>query len=122
MLNDRIEFIIDGLKELKLGIRPEDLPNPKEARLQYSFKKGGKQALISMSSRTGAHTQDECVDPAKSNPTGPRAVIQSYNSELTSSGLRFGELEIQGAHAKTSLTGTHDTQEVIMIDFLQTFE
>jgi hypothetical protein len=118
ILNDRLEFTIDGQRELKLGIRPEDLPNPMEVQLQYSFKKRGNQVLVSMSSRTGAKNQTECIDPAKSSPNGPRAVIQSYNSELTSSGLRFGELEIQGVRAKTDSNGTYVAKEETSIDFI----
>nr|MDO8100415.1 hypothetical protein [Candidatus Njordarchaeota archaeon] len=118
LLKDHAEFIIDGKKELKLGIRPEDLPNPKEARLEYRFMKLGKDVLIAMSSRTGATRQTGCVDPAKSDPDGPKAVIQSYNSEVESSGLQFGELEIQGARAKMRTDGTAMTEQETRIDFL----
>jgi hypothetical protein len=118
VLEDQVEFTIDGQKELKLGIRPEDLPNPQEARMEYHFKKNGKNALISVFSPTGAHNQSECVDPSKSNPSGMRAVIQSYNSDLKSSGLQFGELEIQGARAKMRQDGGFVANEEIMIDFM----
>jgi hypothetical protein len=117
ILDDRVEFTLDGLRELKLGIRPEDLHNPREAQLQYSFKKRGDQVLISVLSRTGAKSQSECVDPARSNPTGPRAVIQSYNSELASSGMRYGELEIQGPQAKMMPIDSSETEEEVLIDF-----
>lgn len=119
MLDDRIEFTIDGQRELKVGIRPEDLPNPNEAQLKYTFNKNGMHVNVIMVSRTGAKCQKECVDPAKSNPNGPRAVIQSYNSELASSGLRFGELEIQGARAKTESNSTCVAREETSIDFVQ---
>lgn len=114
---DRLSFRIDGEKELKLGVRPEDLPNPREARLTYVYKRHGKNILISMFSRTGAKNQEECVDPAKSNPKGPRAVIQSYNSDVKSSGLKFGELEIQGSRAKTQPDGKAMAEHEVTIDF-----
>jgi hypothetical protein len=114
---DRIEFTLDGQKELKLGIRPEDLPNPRQAQLQYSYKSGRNQVLISMFSRTGAKNQSECVDPPRSNPTGPRAVIQSYSSEQISSELRYGEMEIQAAKARLRSISTYEAEEIILIDF-----
>ncbi len=118
MFDDRIGFTIDGQRELKVGIRPEDLPDPSEAQLKYTFRKSGMHVNVAMASRTGAKSQIECVDQAKSNPNGPRAVIQSYNSELTSSGLCFGELEIQGAMAKTRQEGNLVAEDEIIIDFL----
>jgi hypothetical protein len=116
--DDRIEFTIDGRRELKVGIRPEDLPNPNEAQLKYTFHKNRMHVNVTMTSRTSAKTQIECVDQAKSNPNGPRAVIQSYNSELTASGLCFGELEIQGAMAKTLQEGNLVAENEIISDFL----
>nr|MDO8135553.1 hypothetical protein [Candidatus Njordarchaeum guaymaensis] len=118
LFKDHVEFMIDGKKELKLGIRPEDLPKPREPRLEYRYRKDGRNVLITMSSRTGAARQDECVDPAKANPNGPKAVIQSCNSELESSGLCFGELEIQGARARVRPDGTAQAEQEIRIDFL----
>ncbi|MEM2134740.1 MAG: DUF6786 family protein [Candidatus Jordarchaeaceae archaeon] len=117
VFENHVEFTIDGQRELKLGIRPEDLPNPQEVRMEYRFKKNGKNVLISVFSLTGAKSQDECVDPPKSNPHGMRAVIQSYNSDSKSSGLKFGELEIQGAKAKKRPDGRLETSEDITINF-----
>jgi hypothetical protein len=114
---DRLEFIIDGQRELKVGVRPEDLANPNIAQLKYTFSKNKKHVNVTMVSRTGAKSQKECVDPAKSNPAGPRAVIQSYNSELTSSGLCFGELEIQGAAGETRQGGNLIAEDEVTIDF-----
>ena len=118
LFNDHVEFVIDGKKELKLGIRPEDLPQPRQPRLEYRYRKDGRNVVIAMSSRTGAARQDECVDPSKSNPSGPKAVIQSYNSELELTGLCFGELEIQGARARVQPDGTALAEQEIRIDFL----
>jgi len=117
LLKNHVEFIVDGKKELKLGIPPEDLPNPRKALVSYRFRKNGMNVLITVSSQTGAIRQAECVDPAKSNPNGLRAVIQSYNSNLESSGLCFGELEIQGARAKIRSNGRIVAEEQISIDF-----
>jgi hypothetical protein len=117
LFKDHVELIIDGRKELKLGIRPEDLPNPREALLSYRFRKNGVSVLITVSSQTGPIQQDECVDPARSDPNGPRAAIQSYNSNTESSGLCFGELEIQGARAKMRSKGRIVAEERIIIDF-----
>jgi hypothetical protein len=116
VLEDRVEFALDGNRELKLGIRPEDLQDPRVAELRYSFVKAGSGVSISLSSRTAAKSQSECPDPARSNPTGTRGVIQLYNSELTSSGMRYGELEIQGALAKTS-TDLRVAELEVGIDF-----
>jgi phosphoenolpyruvate synthase/pyruvate phosphate dikinase len=115
---DHVEFVIDGKKELKLGIRPEDLLLRQEPRLEYRYRKNGKNVFITVSSRTGAARQDECVDPAKSEPNGPKAVIQLYNSEVESSGLCFGELEIQGARARLRPDGTALAEQEVRIDFL----
>jgi hypothetical protein len=117
VFKDHVEFIIDGKKELKLGIRPEDLPNPKKASLSYRLRRVGVDALITMSSQTGANRQDECVDLARSDPNGSKAVVQTYNSDLKSSGLSFGELEIQGPKAKIRSDGRIVAEEEIIIDF-----
>jgi hypothetical protein len=117
LFKDHVEFIIDGKKELKLGIRPEDLPNPKKASLYYRLRKKRVDTLITVSSQSGATRQDECVDPAKSDPNGSRAVVQTYNSDLKSSGLSFGELEIQGAQAKKRSNGRTVAEQQIIIDF-----
>jgi hypothetical protein len=117
VLDDRVEFALDGNRELKLGIRPEDLQDPRVAELRYSFVKAGNGVSISISSGTAAKSQSECPDPARSNPTGPRGVIQLYNSELTSSGMRYGELEVQGALAKTSSTALRVAELEVGIDF-----
>jgi hypothetical protein len=117
LLKNRIEFTIDGKKAAKLGVRPEDLPNPVEARLEYRFVKNGKSVLITVSSRTGATRQDECVDPPKTNPNGPKGVIQSYNSDLKTSGLSYGELEIHGARARIQPNGSAVAEDEIIVDF-----
>ncbi len=46
VFENHVEFTIDGQRELKLGIRPDDLPNPQEARMEYRFMKNGKNVLI----------------------------------------------------------------------------
>jgi hypothetical protein len=117
ILEDRVKFIIDGCRELKLGISPEDLPTPSRTSLRYNFRKKGDSVTISMSSRTAAKSQNECVDPPRSDPNGPKGVIQLYNSELTLSGMRYGELEIQGAQARTLANDSREAEEELVIDF-----
>jgi hypothetical protein len=117
ILEDRVEFTIDGCRELKMGISPEDLPTSSKTSLRYNFRKKGDSATISMSSRTAAKSQNECVDPARSDPAGPKGVIQIYNSELASSGMRYGELEIQGAQARVPANDLREAEEEIVIDF-----
>lgn len=111
-----IDFILDGEKELKLGIPPEDFPNPSKISFSYTYKVNGKNACISVSSNTNASNQDECLDVAKSSPNGLKGVIQFYNSDVSKSGLKYGELEIHSKPTKYT-NGILMTENIITIDF-----
>lgn len=111
-----IDFILDGKKELKLGIPPEDFADNSKINFSYSYKVNGKNASISVSSNTNASNQDECLDVAKSSPNGLKGVIQFYNSDVSKSGLKYGELEI---HSKPSkyIKGILTTESIVTLDF-----
>ncbi|MEM2637511.1 MAG: DUF6786 family protein, partial [Candidatus Korarchaeota archaeon] len=97
--HDHVRLKLDGNREFKIGIVPEDMKDQKLAQIAYLYKNQDKYIAILMTSPTAPLTQDECMDPAKSNPNGPKGAVQSYNSDVNKSGLRFGEIEIQGARA-----------------------
>ncbi len=111
-----IDFILDGEKELKLGIPPEDFPDNSKIAFSYSYKVNGKNASISVNSNTNASNQDECLDVAKSSPNGLKGVIQFYNSDFNKSGLKYGELEIHSKPTKY-IKGVLMTESIITIDF-----
>ncbi|HUT80756.1 MAG TPA: DUF6786 family protein [Candidatus Bathyarchaeia archaeon] len=111
-----IKFIMDGSNELKLGIKPEDLQNPVNQKMKYTFTKNQKRMSLELSSLTGATSQAQCLDKAKANPNGPKGVLQCYNSDCNKSGLAFGELEIQSKPVEK--TGEYwKAKEEILITF-----
>ncbi len=114
--DNSIDFILDGKKELKLGIPPEDFSDQTKIAFSYSYKVDGKNACITVSSNTNASNQEECLDVAKSSPNGLKGVIQFYNSDVNKSGLKYGELEI---HSKPSkyINGILTTESTISINF-----
>ena len=113
---ESIEFILDGEKELKLGIPPEDFPNPQKIDFSYHYNLNGKHVSISLNSNTSASTQEECLDVAKYSPNGLKGVIQFYNSDYSTSSLRYGELEFHSKPTK-KVNGILMTENIINIDF-----
>jgi len=90
--SDHVSFKIDGAAVYKLGIAPEDVPQPGCSRISYYVEHGKNEVfLISMKSLMAPVSQDECFDEAKANPLGPKGCIQSYNSGPD---LCFGEIEL----------------------------
>lgn len=98
--DEYVVFKIDGRNELKLGIAPEDLDNPKEAKIGYIFNPSDNLwAFIGMISHSAPESQRECIDPPKFKEAKRRGSVQSYNSG-PSLGLVFGEIEL---HSKPGI-------------------
>ena len=92
---DHISFKIDGLRVAKLGIRPEDLRREGEAIIGYlSELMNGLWCFLALRTLDAPRSQEECLDVAKADPSGPRGAIQSYNSG-PEFGAGFGEIELQ---------------------------
>jgi len=98
---NEVVVTLDGKNELKVGIRPEDLKDPTQQVMKYYYLHDGNQVLLSLHSQTGARTQKECLDVPRSDvhSTTAKAVIQVYNSDKRTSGLKYGELEIHSRPA-----------------------
>ncbi|MGQ9478714.1 MAG: DUF6786 family protein [Thermoproteota archaeon] len=89
---DHISFKIDGMAVYKLGVRPENMPNPGSSSILYYVGHSRDNVfLISMSTKMSPDNQEECLDVAKANPLGPKGCVQSYNS---GSDMQFGEMEL----------------------------
>lgn len=112
-----IDFKIDGNKELKLGLRPEDLLSNEYASIFYHFSKTDKSCSIVMTSTTHAKNQNDCVDPPKADPKMPKGVIQIYNSDFNKTKLKFGELEIHSSKAQKNKKNILEANEVVTFEF-----
>ncbi|MBO3799937.1 MAG: hypothetical protein FGF52_02625 [Candidatus Brockarchaeota archaeon] len=88
---DHVSFRIDGLEVYKLGIAPEDTFQEGCSIILYYVEHGREVFLLSMKTMMAPTTQEECLDVAKANPSGPKGCIQSYNSGPD---LCFGEMEL----------------------------
>ncbi|MEM3712160.1 MAG: DUF6786 family protein [Thermoproteota archaeon] len=89
---DHVSFKIDGMAVYKLGVMPEDMPNPGCSSIMYYAEYGKNEAfLISMRTIMAPESQEECLDVAKADPQGPKGCVQSYNSGPD---LCFGEMEL----------------------------
>jgi len=92
---DHVSFKIDGARVCKLGIRPEDLPVEGSAAIAHVAERGeGLWTLLIMRTHDAPRGQEECLDPAKADPLGPRGCVQSYNSGPEAGPERFGEIEL----------------------------
>jgi hypothetical protein len=90
--SNHVSFKIDGCAIYKLGIAPEDVPQPGCSRILYYVEHGKNEVfLISMRTMMAPVNQDECLDVAKADPDGPKGCVQSYNSGPD---LCFGEIEL----------------------------
>jgi len=114
--SNETHFLMDGKKELKLGIKPEDVKDLNNDLFSYSYSLNQKKAKITLKSSPIAQNQNQCVDTAKFNPQGPKGVLQFYNSDYTKSNLRFGELEI---HSKPFIKGSNQkiAKDELIISF-----
>ncbi|MBO3833369.1 MAG: hypothetical protein FGF51_08350 [Candidatus Brockarchaeota archaeon] len=89
---DHVSFKIDGAAIYKLGIAPEDVPQPGCSRILYYAEHGRNEVfLVSMGTMMAPVSQEECLDVAKADPAGPKGCVQSYNSGPD---LCFGEIEL----------------------------
>lgn len=88
---DHVSFKIDGMAVYKLGIMPEDMVQPGLSKIMYYVEYTTNDVfLILMKTMMTPMSQDECLDVAKADPSGPRGCVQSYNSDRD---LGFGEME-----------------------------
>ncbi|MDW8034017.1 MAG: hypothetical protein RMI79_03655 [Nitrososphaerota archaeon] len=89
---NHVSFKIDGMAVYKLGVMPEDMPNPGHSVIFYYVEHGKNDVfLILMRTLMAPENQEECLDVAKANPSGPKGCVQSYNSDKD---LCFGEMEL----------------------------
>lgn len=89
---DHVSFKIDGMAVYKLGIMPENMVQPGLSSILYYVEHGVNDVfLISMKTMMAPVSQEECLDVARADPSGPRGCVQSYNS---GSDLGFGEMEL----------------------------
>jgi len=87
-----VSFRIDGAAVHKLGIAPEDTSQPGCSTIMYYTENEEDESfLLSMRTMMAPQSQDECLDVAKADPSGPKGCIQSYNSGPE---LGFGEMEL----------------------------
>ncbi|MEM2050443.1 MAG: DUF6786 family protein [Thermoproteota archaeon] len=90
--SNHVSFKIDGAAVYKLGIAPEDVPQPGCSKILYYVEHGKNEVfLISMRTMMAPVSQEECLDVAKADPVGPKGCVQSYNSGPD---LCFGEIEL----------------------------
>jgi len=93
---DSISFRIDGLKVLKIAVRPEDLPKEGIAKIGYiTTLENGSYIFLMLSTRYSPRNQKECLDIPKYSKAGGKGCVQSYNSGPEGGQLRFGEIELQ---------------------------
>lgn len=93
--NEAVFFKIDGNLVCKLGVKPEDLPTPGEACIAYISNIGNIWYYLMLKTSQAPENQEECLDPPKHNPEGPRGCVQSYNSGPEGGPEKFGEIELQ---------------------------
>jgi hypothetical protein len=84
----------------KLGIAPEHMDFSNICKAVYISPYPNADAWFCVIKRcdTMPRSQQECIDPAKSDPEKPKGAIQSFNSEPGAFGdieMPFGELELQ---------------------------
>ena len=91
-------------------------PDQTQLEFSYNYKVNGKEASIIVSTNTNASNQEECLDVAKYSPSGLKGVIQFYNSDVSKSGLKYGELEIHSKPTKY-INGILTTESIISVDF-----
>lgn len=93
--DNHVAFKIDGLRVCKLGVRPEDSQSAGAGVIAYVSEIGGDSwSLLVMRTWDAPRSQDECLDPPKADPAGPRGSVQSYNSGPEAGPERFGEAEL----------------------------
>ena len=92
--SDHISFRIDGKMVCKLGIAPEDLRESGRAEICYIAELEGTWITLIMRTFDAPLRQEECLDVAKADPSGPKGCVQSYNSGPEAGFGSFGEIEL----------------------------
>lgn len=120
---DHLSFKIDGKEVYKLGVRPEDVPEGKEAMIGYVAEVApGSWMLLVLKSGFVPKDQGECLDVARADPEGARGCIQSYNSGPEGGGLEFGELELHfvpAAQVSNKLVSSVEYQVIVEVGSLE---
>lgn len=97
--NGYARFLIDSKYALKLAIRPEDTIWENPAKVIYLSPFPGESRWFCLVKRSDdlPRTQEECVDLAASDPSGPKGAIQAYNHGCDEEGEihSYGEIELQ---------------------------
>ena len=112
-------FKIDSDSICKLAVKPEFIPfdNPVKAVYLSQYPDSKTWFCVIKRSDDLPKSQKSCVDPAKSNPTGPKGAIQSYNNGKAPGAtfIPFGEIELQLAKATTTknVTTSKATHELL---------
>ena len=123
--DSHVAFRIDGEYICKLGVKPEDLRLRGWASIGYIAKApwdSGLGLLLVMETCCAPRFQDECLDPSKVNPEGPKAAVQSYNSGPNEEHLRFGEIELQFPAAAIADGVQFSTVAYTLKAYLTTYE
>ena len=110
-------FLIDSQQPYKLGVRPEDVVWENKAKIVYVAPFLDESCWYCLVKRSDdlPRAQCDCVDPAISNPSGPRGTVQLYNHffDPNYEYLPYGEIELQfkkgkSANGKTVCEGFHE--------------
>lgn len=117
IIGDYARFKIDANGIYKFSLKPEDMVFDNKTKAVYvsPYPDSDQWFCVIKRSDDMPRTQNECVDPAKGNPDGPRGAIQSYNNGpgFADELLPFGEIELQLAKGisqdeQTISKGSHE--------------
>ncbi|MBD3343604.1 MAG: hypothetical protein GF401_00925 [Chitinivibrionales bacterium] len=117
VIGNYARFRIDADGIYKFALKPEDMVFENKTKAVYvsPYPDSDQWFCIIKRSDDMPRNQEECIDPPKNNPEGPRGATQSYNNgpgfgdEL----LPFGEIELQLNKGvtqgdQTISTGSHE--------------
>jgi hypothetical protein len=105
VLDGYARFRLDAAEVYKLAIRPEDIvfENPAKAVYVSPYAEADKWFCLIKRSNDIPKTQQECVDPSKADPHGPKGATHSYNNgPRFGDNMPFGEIELQLAKGVTN--------------------
>ncbi len=99
VMNGYLRFRMDAAAIYKLGIAPENMQfsNPCKAVYVSPYPDADAWFCVIKRCNTMPRSQQECIDPAKSDPDGRKGAIQSYNNGpgFAEKAMPFGEIELQ---------------------------
>ncbi len=100
LMNGYARFRVDGNAVYKFAIAPEHIrfENPCKVAYVSPYPDGEHWFCLMKLSNDLPRSQQECVDPARGNPDGPKGAIQAYNngpSDAPIEFVSFGEIELQ---------------------------